>query len=124
MSPHITRPWHFEHEHRTYEICRPPSRLIRGVRFSSTERHSTESSVSAAAFEATGEPVEVGMPALSLSLGEALRALRFREWADRACEDGTDREALARTGAAWVAWAVAVARAGFARKRVVEALRR
>ena len=124
MSPHITRPWHFEHEHRTYEICRPPSRLIRGVRFSSTERHSTESSASAAVLEATGEPVEVVMPALSLSLDAELRESRFREWADRAGEDDTDREALARTGAAWVARAVAVMRAGFAGERVAEALRR
>jgi hypothetical protein len=73
--------------------------------------------------EATGEPVEVVMPALSLSLDAELSALRlFREFlADR---DGTDREALARTGAAWVARAVAVARAVFARGRVAEALRR
>jgi hypothetical protein len=66
------------------------------------------------------------MPALSLSLDAELSALRlFREFlADRAREDGTDREALARTGAAWVARAVAVARAVFARGRVAEALRR
>lgn len=67
--------------------------------------------------------MEVVMPALSLSLDAELSASRFREFlADR--EDGTDREALARTGAAWVARAVAVARAVFARGRVAEALRR
>lgn len=45
MSPHITRPWHLLQLHRTYEIWRPPSSVIRGVRFSSsTDLHTTSAS--------------------------------------------------------------------------------